>query len=122
LSDSTITEENYPPETDGGSIKEAREALALSGVDTSQVGVLSNTSDSSSSSSSTSSSSTGGSSKSDISSSDSSDSSRSLYSSDPDLDASAADNNNNKKYKYKMPTSSIIKSPASDRSRDTFEE
>jgi hypothetical protein len=119
-SDSTITEteaeDKDPPETEGGSIKKAVEALAIpasiSGAGTSQVGVLSNTSDSSSSSG-TSSRSTGGSSKSDISSSDSSDSSRSLYSSDSDSDTSAAEK---KKYKCnKMPSSSIIKSPVSDK-------
>jgi hypothetical protein len=60
----TITEDKDSPKTEGGPIKQtatvAAEALAIpastSGADTSQVGVLSNTSDSSSSSSSSSSS------------------------------------------------------------------
>jgi hypothetical protein len=125
-SDSTVTDRNKDsPEIDGGS-NEAREVLALPPF-ASASGIVGTSENSSCSSSSTSSSCTGGSSKSDISSSDSSDSysSRSLYSSDLDSDASAADNNNNnnKKYKYnKMPSSSIIKSPASEGSRDTFKE
>jgi hypothetical protein len=128
-SDSTIIEREIedkdPPETDGGSIKKAVEALEVLAIPTSASGVGGTSeSSSSSSSSSTSSSSTAGSDKSgvDISSSDSSDSSRS-NSNSSDLDASAV-NNNNKKYKYKynkMP-SSITKSPVSNGSRATFEE
>jgi hypothetical protein len=110
-SDSMITEvkEDYkdPPETEGGSIKEAVESLATP-ASTSASGAVGRSK--SSSSSSTSSSSTGGSSKSDISSSDSSDSSRSLYSSDSDSDSDTSAANKNKKYKYnKMPSSSILK-------------
>jgi hypothetical protein len=127
LSDSTITEDKDLPETEGGSIKQtvtvAAEALAIPASTSGVVGT-SKSSSSSSSSTSTSLSSTGGSSKSDISSLDSSDSSGS-YSSDLDLDleTSAADKNKKKKYKYnKMPSSLIIKSPVSGRSRATFEE
>jgi hypothetical protein len=118
-SDSTITEREIedkdPPETDGGSIKKAVEALKVLAIpsSTSASGVDGR---SESFSSSSSSSSTAGSDKSgvDISSSDSSDSSRSYSYSESDLSAT------NKKYN-KMP-SSITKSPVSNGSRATFEE
>jgi hypothetical protein len=124
LSDSTITEREIedkdPPETGGGSIKKAVEALENVAIpsSTSASGVVGTGESSSSSSTSTSSSSssTAGSDKSgvDISSSDSSDSSRSY--SDSESDSSATNKNYNK-----MP-SSITKSPVSNGSRATFEE
>jgi hypothetical protein len=110
------TEDKDPPETEGGSIKKAVEALAIPASTSGVVGTSE-----SSSSSGTSSISTRGSSKSDISSSDSSDSSRS-YSSDLDTDSDVSAADKKKKYKYnKMPSSSIIKSPVSDGSWATFE-